>query len=160
MEETQTPTAEPRTKRARVPRTPQRRGRVLALQVLFEVDLTGHDWQASLRVHAKAVGSSDAVAALAEAWVAGVMTFLEQLDAVLARNAPMWPVDQLSAVDRNILRLALYEIQPGSATPPKVAINEAIELAKQFGGEASSRFVNGVLGSALEEFSSAEVSTT
>ena len=71
------------------------------------------------------------------------------IDEVIRRHAPAWPLDQVSAVDRNILRIALYELRPGSPTPPKVAINEAVELAKEFGGEGSSRFVNGVLGAAV-----------
>ena len=62
---------------------------------------------------------------------------------------------QLSPVDRNVLRLAIYELLPGSVAPPKVAINEAVELAKEFGGEASARFVNGVLGSAFEQLAAA-----
>ena len=72
----------------------------------------------------------------------------------------MWPVAQLSPVDRNVLRLAMYEILPGSSVPPKVAINEAVELAKEFGGEASARFVNGVLGSAFEQLAAAGTTPT
>ena len=90
----------------------------------------------------------------AERCIEGVLAMLVELDALVTAHAPMWPVNQLSVIDRNVLRLALYELQPGSLVPPKVAINEAIELAKEFGGEASSRFVNGVLGSAYEELAS------
>jgi N utilization substance protein B len=79
---------------------------------------------------------------------------------LIAVHAPMWPIDQLSPVDRNVLRLALYELLPGSLVPPKAAINEAIELAKEFGSEASSRFINGVLGSALEELATAGITSS
>ena len=131
--------------------TRQRRGRVLALQVLFEVDLTGHPWEQSLGAHAAAVQAPKAVVAFAQAKVEGVLQAIEEIDEVIRLHAPAWPVSQLSAVDRNILRIALHELAPGSATPPKVAINEAVELAKEFGGEGSSRFVNGVLGAAFED---------
>ena len=69
-----------------------------------------------------------------------------QIDGVIAAHAPTWPVEQLPAVDRNILRIAIFEILFNNETPPKVAINEAVELAKRYGSETSSRFVNGVLG--------------
>ena len=130
--------------------TRQRRGRVLALQVLYEVDVARHRWADALRVHAEAVKAPKAVAAFAEGCIAGVLEAVEAIDEIIRRYARAWPLDQVSAVDRNILRIALYELRPGSSTPPKVAINEAIELAKEFGGEGSSRFVNGVLGAAVE----------
>lgn len=85
--------------------------------------------------------------------VAGVVAHLKQLDAVIEKSAPQWPVDQIAIVDRNVLRLGLYELLFGNRdeVPPKVAINEAIELAKSFGGESSGRFVNGVLGTVYRE---------
>ena len=129
---------------------PRHRGRVLALQALYERDLTAHDWRTSLDAHAQAVGASEAVAAFAASRVAGVVERMDELDATLRRHAPMWPLEQLPAVDRNVLRIALFELEDG-ATPPKVAINEAVELAKEFGGEGSARFVNGVLGASLAE---------
>ncbi len=131
--------------------TPQRRGRILALQVLYEVDVTAHPWRDSLRAHAEAVHAAQRVAGFAEAIVEGVLGMRDEIDKNIRVLAPMWPIEQLSVVDRNVLRVALYELRPGSSTPPKVAINEAVELAKEFGGESSSRFVNGVLGAAVEE---------
>jgi len=85
--------------------------------------------------------------------VTGVIEHLEQLDAIIEKAAPQWPLDQIAIVDRNILRLGLYELLFGKRdeVPPKVAINEAIELAKSFGGESSGRFVNGVLGTVYRE---------
>jgi N utilization substance protein B len=77
----------------------------------------------------------------------GVTNCRRELDTVISELAPEWPIDQIAAVDRNILRIAVYELIYDSDTPPKVAINEAVELAKRFGSDASPRFVNGVLGS-------------
>jgi transcription antitermination protein NusB len=136
--------------------SPQRRARVLALQVLYEVDLTGHKWPASLRAHAASIRAPQRIESMAEDYVQGVLGTLAELDGLIAKFAPMWPVSQLTVVDRNLLRLGLFEIRPDSATPPKVAINETVELAKQFGGDHSPRFINGVLGAALEASRSGE----
>ena len=129
---------------------PQRRGRVLALQVLFEVDLTGHPWQDSVKAHAEAVHAPANVLKFAEACLDGVLGSLDEIDHRIEEHAPMWPVAQLSAVDRNVLRIALHELRADSTTPTKVVINEAVELAKDFGGEGSSRFINGVLGAVVD----------
>ena len=85
--------------------------------------------------------------------VNGVVENLEKLDKIIAKSAPEWPLEQITITDRNILRLGLYELLLGdrNEVPPKVAINEAIELAKSFSGESSSRFVNGVLGTVYRE---------
>lgn len=129
----------------------QRRGRSLALQVLYEEDLTGHDWHDAMEAHAEATGATKQVVKFAERCVEGVLEARDRIDAVIRKHAPAWPLDQVPAVDRNLLRLAIYELRPGSSTPPKVAINEAVELAKEFGGEGSPRFINGVLGAALTD---------
>lgn len=85
--------------------------------------------------------------------VKGTIQRLPEIDAIIEKAAPQWPIDQIAAVDRNVLRLGLYELMWGDreAVPPKVAINEAIELAKSFGGDSSGRFVNGVLGTVYKE---------
>ncbi len=85
--------------------------------------------------------------------VAGVIEHIAQLDAIIEKAAPQWPLDQIAIVDRNVLRLGLCELLFGKRdeVPPKVAINEAIELAKSFGGESSGKFVNGVLGTVYRE---------
>ncbi len=80
----------------------------------------------------------------------GVVDNRERIDKLISGFAPNWPLSQMAIVDRNILRLAIYEIMLGGETPPKVAINEAVELAKVFGSDSSSRFVNGVLGSVMK----------
>jgi len=137
--------------------------RRLAVQALFEVDSVGHlpgNVVDARLANPEPMESGDDpdVAVSAEAagflrlLVAGVVTHREALDAIIARFAPEWPVDQLAIIDRNVLRLALYEIGCRQLqTPPKVVINEAVELAKRFGSDNSPRFVNGVLGSALAE---------
>ncbi len=85
--------------------------------------------------------------------VKGVVAHLEKLDAIITKAAPQWPIEQIAIVDRNVLRLGLYELLFGKPdeVPPKVAINEAIELAKSFGGDSSGKFVNGVLGTVYKE---------
>lgn len=83
--------------------------------------------------------------------IEGVVRQRDEIDEFIHKFAPAWPIRQLPAVDRNILRLALFEIRYGPGVPHKVAINEAVELAKAFGGESSARFVNGVLGAVMEE---------
>ena len=81
------------------------------------------------------------------------------LDNVITRYAPAWPVSQLSVIDRNILRIALFELIYTPGTPRKTAINEAVELAKIFGSDSSARFINGVLGSAMSGLESGEIAT-
>lgn len=85
--------------------------------------------------------------------VGGVIKHLADLDKIIEKAAPQWPLDQIAIVDRNVLRLGLYELLFGNReeVPPKVAINEAIELAKSFGGDSSGKFVNGVLGTIYRE---------
>lgn len=90
--------------------------------------------------------------------ISGVVKHLPQLNKIIEKAAPEWPVDQITIVDRNILRIGLYELIYANKdeVPPKVAINEAIELAKSFGGESSGRFVNGVLGTVYRELEDRE----
>lgn len=82
---------------------------------------------------------------------AGVEKNIKEIDEVIAKTATDWPVDQISPVDRNVLRMGVYELLMSSEVPPKVAINEAVELAKTFGGGSSGKFVNGVLGTLYKE---------
>jgi len=137
--------------------------RRLAIQALFEVDSVNHrpgdvvDARLS-NPEPSEYGDDPHVAVGSEAaeflrfLVAGVIKNREALDAIIARYAPEWPVDQLAIIDRNVLRLAIFEIGCGELhTPSKVVINEAVELAKRFGSDNSPRFVNGVLGAALND---------
>ena len=140
--------------------TYQHTARVLALQVLYEVDMTSHTWQSSLRAHAAATDASKRVMDFAARIIVGVLGSLDKLDRLIKAHAPAYPVNQLAPIDRTVLRLGLFELLPGTTVPPKVAINEAIELAKGFGGEGSPRFVNGVLGGALKDLASMIKTTT
>ncbi len=90
----------------------------------------------------------------------GVLENIHELDKIIAEFAPSWPVSHMSVIDRNLLRMAIYEMTMWGDTPPKVAINEAVELAKVFGSESSPRFVNGVLGSVMETSLSNQPSPT
>ena len=128
----------------------RRKGRALALQVLFEVDCAGHDCAPALeRALERSALPGDTVAFTREL-VSTVVENRERIDSLIARYAPAWPLDQIAIVDRNILRLGIAEII-FDLVPVKVAINEAVELAKTYGGESSSKFVNGVLGSLYTE---------
>lgn len=95
----------------------------------------------------------------AEELLGGVSKSQSGLDNVITCYAPAWPVSQLSVIDRNILRIALFELIYTPLTPRKTAINEAVELAKIFGSESSARFINGVLGSAMSGLESGEIAT-
>jgi N utilization substance protein B len=82
--------------------------------------------------------------------VASSITFKE-IDEIIVRTAPEWPLDQITVIDRNILRIGIFELKFAHEVPPKVAINEAVELGKAFGGESSGKFVNGVLGTLYKD---------
>ena len=130
----------------------RRLARKLAVQALFEIDSVGH-LPGPVVDERLAYSFPGEQGAEHLRWlVSGVVKHLQMLNALIAKYAPEWPVDQLAIIDRNILRLAFFEIGArNSDTPPKVVINEAVELAKVFGSDSSPRFVNGVLGSALDE---------
>jgi N utilization substance protein B len=124
--------------------------RILALQILFEVDLTAHD---PMEVLARTFADQPAppeTRRYVERLVVGTLTDQEEIDRYVFAAAPAFPVAQLPSVDRNVLRIAIYELLRQPDVPPKVAINEAVELAKRFGGDNSGRFVNGVLGTVVE----------
>jgi N utilization substance protein B len=123
------------------------RARATALQALFEIDCTGHNPHLVTEQRLEEADLPEPGASFARDLVHGLRKHQEQIDTLIARYAPEWPVDQIAIIDRNILRIAIYEILMRDDTPTKVAINEAVELAKQFGSESSGRFVNGVLGS-------------
>lgn len=129
----------------------RRRARIVALQALFEVDTAHHSPDVVLQWRLEEVPLPVPGESFARRLVYGVLEHQSLLDAVIQRIAPEWPIGQMAPVDRNILRLAAYEILVEESTPPKVAINEAVELAKSFGSDSSGRFVNGVLGTLLSE---------
>jgi len=125
----------------------RRRARQLALQVLYEVDSVGHNPSIVFeqRLEEDYSDLPADVVAFAHKLVRGVLENQPDLDKIIAEIASEWPVEQMAIIDRNILRMALYELQEGE-TPVKVVINEAVELAKTFGSDSSRRFVNGALG--------------
>jgi N utilization substance protein B len=125
----------------------RRKARAIALQVLYEFDSVGHDVEATLAHLLSDGGLSEDNATFARDLVNGVIQNREQIDQHIKKFAPAWPLEQIPIIDRNILRLAIFEILLDNSVPVKVAINEAVELAKRFGGDNSSKFVNGVLGS-------------
>ena len=124
------------------------KARSVALQVLYELDLTDHMPGQVLeeRIQAEGIGD-EKVIEFARQIVVGVAPLFQQLDNIISQHAPEWPLDQVAVIDRNILRIALWEFAVEACTPVKVAINEAIELSKVYGSDSTPRFVNGVLGS-------------
>lgn len=131
----------------------RRQARITALQALYEIDSVQHAPGSVLQRHIRKAHLPGEGEAFLLKLVHGVLKHKEQLDGLIATYAPEWPVDQMAIIDRNILRIALFEFLIEGSTPPKVAINEAVELAKRFGSDSSSRFVNGVLGTTLSEHS-------
>jgi N utilization substance protein B len=129
----------------------RRQARIAALQALYELDCTKHKVEeTSARLRAVETLAQEALS-FSEELVKGVLQHKPELDALIKKFAPAFPIEQMSIIDRNILRLAIFEILFSDKTPFKVAINEAIELAKEFGSDTSPRLINGVLGSITTE---------
>jgi N utilization substance protein B len=125
---------------------PRTRARALALQVLYEIDIVNHPPAEIFKLRLEESPLSDDLAEFARQIIFGILPVASTLDQLIAKYAPEWPFDQLAPIDRNILRMALWEFAVFGETPLKVAINEAVELAKQYGSDSAPRFVNGVLG--------------
>lgn len=125
---------------------------MLALQALYESESVGHDPYSAITRLAKESSLSEKLTQFATDLVTGVIQHKQEIDANIRRYAPAWPVEQLALLDRNILRLAIFEILYDNSAPVKVAINEAVELAKTFGTDSSARFINGVLGSVVADY--------
>jgi N utilization substance protein B len=127
----------------------RRQARIIALQSLYEIDSVSHVPELVIAERLQ----EDPLPALAEgfsrALLFGVLANRTSLDTMIQHIAPEWPVETMAPVDRNILRLAAYELMVDLGTPPKVAINEAVELGKIYGSDSSGRFINGVLGTLL-----------
>lgn len=129
-------------------------GRIIALQTLYEYDfrLSAQDVTIDLaevldrNIHRYKKTVDDV--SFVKRVVTGVIEHIDELDEILQPIAPEWPIDQIARIDRVVLRLGLYELIYEPTTPPKVVINESVELAKAFGGDNSSKFINGVLGTA------------
>ena len=134
------------TRPSRGGRHPARR---LALQTLFEIDFNRANARETWERGAFRAGLTDEAGAFAWEIVNGVIAHRKDLDAEIATLAPEFPIDQMSRIDRNVLRIALYELRVSGDAPAGVVIDEAVELAKMFGSEASPKFVNGVLATAV-----------
>ena len=129
---------------------PRTRARALALQVLYEVDIANHVPGEVFTARLEETPLTEELSEFARQIIFGILPITNELDQLIAKYAPEWPMDQIAAIDRNILRMSLWEFAVFHETPMKVAINEAVELAKQYGSDSAPRFVNGVLGSLAE----------
>ena len=129
----------------------RRQARIAALQTLYELDCTKHKVKEALTCLRAGKTLAQEALSFSEELVKGVLQNKSELDALIKKFAPAFPIEQMSIIDRNILRLAIFEILFNDKTPFKVAINEAIELAKEFGSASSPRLINGLLGSITTE---------
>jgi len=125
----------------------RRKARVLVLQALYEIDAAGHDTEMVLDNLLSVRGLPDDNDTFVREAVRKIIQNKADIDINIRKFATAWPVEQLAFVDRNILRLAIFEILFDNSVSVKVAINEAVELAKKFGSNGSPKFINGVLGS-------------
>ena len=123
------------------------RARSVALQALYEIDIVGHPPLLVIQDRLTDNSFNEKMAEFITQIVLGVWPIVNELDHFIAEHAPEWPLEQVALIDRNILRIALWEFAVSENIPIKVAINEAVEIAKAFGSDSSPRFVNGVLGS-------------
>jgi N utilization substance protein B len=123
------------------------KARTIALQALYEIDSVARDPGTVLTRLLSEADLSEENSVFVHELVEGAVRNREEIDSNIKKYAPAWPVEQIAMVDRNILRLAIFEILFDNKVPVKVAVNEAVELAKTFGSENSAKFINGVLGS-------------
>lgn len=128
------------------------KGRECALQVLYQVDITRHNFQDCLQDFWSTKGNfGDSIKDFAQTLVAGTIENLEKIDSIIRSYATNWQLERMAKVDRNILRLAAYELLFMEDIPDKVSINEAVEMAKRYGDKESSKFVNGILDKISKE---------
>lgn len=128
------------------------KARAVALQALYEYDLSGHLPGEILANRYREEPVEEKIESFTNSIVFGVYPIIHDLDEIIARYAPEWPLDQVASIDRNIIRISLWEFAVEQCTPIKVAINEAVELSKAFGSDSTPRFVNGVLGSLVAKY--------
>jgi N utilization substance protein B len=135
----------------------RRRARSQALQALYEIDSVDHPEEEVLARYGEDL--SPEAREFMNQMVHGTLESTEEVDSMLEESAPQWPVSELAVIDRNILRLSVWELLIWGETPVKVAINEAVELAKKYGSDSAPRFVNGVLGTLAGRRNSRKPST-
>ena len=129
----------------------RRKARIIALQTLYEIDCSAHKPQEVLAHNLQGKDIPEEVIRFAQELITGVLQNSKTIDSAIKQFAPLFPLEQIATIDRNILRLAIFEVLFDSKVPIKAAINESVELAKSFGSDASPKFVNGVLGSIIAE---------
>lgn len=132
----------------------RRRARRVALETLYEYDIVDHPPGEILERRLLDYPMENAGVEFASRLIQGAVEYQEEIDKLIARYAPEWPLDQMAVIDRNILRIAIYEFLIAGETPVKVAINEAVELAKTYGSDSAPRFINGVLGTLADQIPS------
>jgi N utilization substance protein B len=132
----------------------RRRARRATLEALYEFDITEHPPGEVLQRRVNENPMEKAGVEFASRLMQGVVAYQEGMDRLIERYAPEWPLDQMAVIDRNILRMAIFEFIISDETPVKVAINEAVELAKTYGSDSAPRFINGVLGTLAERIPS------
>lgn len=132
----------------------RRRARRVTLETLYEYDIAAHDPDEIIERRIEEYPMESSGVEFATQLVHGVIENQDDMDKFIARYAPEWPLDQMAVIDRNILRIAIFEFLIEGSTPVKVAINEAVELAKTYGSDSAPRFINGVLGTLADQMSS------
>ncbi len=125
--------------------------RRIALQALYEIDVAHHAVGEVLTIHLQTQKPNRKVARYVQELVHGVVRHRSVLDGAIRTYAPEWPLEQIAVIDRNILRIAVFEFAVRARTPVGVAIDEAVELAKMFGADGASSFINGVLGAVADD---------
>jgi len=123
------------------------RARGVALQALYEIDIVNHPVGQVLSQRLEDETLTDELKEFTRQIVVGILPLRKEIDKVISKYAPEWPLDQIATIDRNIMRVAVWEMAVSGETPIKVIINEAVELAKLYGSDSAPRFINGVLGS-------------
>jgi len=123
----------------------RRQLREIAFQIIYQVDVGKNDLETAITQRTREAGINEADQIFCRELVVGTVERIQEIDIIIERYALDWKVNRMLSVDRNILRLAVYEMLYSLNTPPKVALNEALELAKIFGSEESPKFINGIL---------------
>lgn len=129
----------------------RRESRYITLEILYEIDIVNHAPAEVMERRYNAEDLDEDGLEFSTKLVEGVINNQAIMDLLIERYAPEWPLDQMAVIDRNVLRIAIYEFLIDDETPVKVAINEAVELAKEYGSDSAPRFINGVLGSLAEQ---------
>ena len=132
-------------------KTTRRRARRVTLEALYEIDIADHPPGEVMERRVKEQEMESAGVEFAYRLLYGVLEHLSGIDALITRYAPEWPLEQMAVIDRNVLRIAIFEFLIDTETPVKVAINEAVELAKVYGSDSAPRFINGVLGTLADQ---------